>query len=116
MHGRIVLMNMSSCQGDWGTIQGRRISNSQQFEQIGVVPRDFEAFSLDSALGGFVLFEQIEGDAVEHGEVLSRVASAFAALILAEGHVSTQCSLFSMPQCWWITEFSRAASALRLVM
>ena len=35
--------------------QGRRISNSQQFEQIGVVPGGFEAFSLDSALGRFVV-------------------------------------------------------------
>jgi hypothetical protein len=67
--------------------QGRRISNSQQFEQIGVVPRCFEAFSLDSALGRFVLSEQVEGYAVEDGEVLCGVASAFAVKVFAKTHI-----------------------------
>ena len=47
-----------------------------------MVPCGFEAFSLDSTFGRFVLFEQVEGDAIKHGEVLSRVASAFVSLLV----------------------------------
>src|SRR5271165_106487 len=43
-----------------------------------------EAFSVDSALAGFVLFEQVEGDAVENGEVLGCVACAFAVVVFAK--------------------------------
>src|SRR5712692_9790407 len=64
--------------------QGRRISDSKQFEQIGLIPGGFEPFPLDPAFGGFVLFEQVEGNTVEDGEVLRRMACAFAAEVFAE--------------------------------
>ena len=38
-------------------------------------------------MGRFVLFEQIEGDSVEDGEVLCGVASAFAVQVFAEADV-----------------------------
>jgi len=33
------------------------------------------------------LFEQVEGDAVEYGEVLRRIAGAFAVEVFAEAHI-----------------------------
>ncbi len=42
---------------------------------------------MDAALGGFVLSERIEGDAVEHREVLRGMASAFAVQVLAEADI-----------------------------
>ncbi len=42
---------------------------------------------MDAALGGFVLFERIEGDAVEHREVLRGMAGAFAIQVLAEADI-----------------------------
>ena len=42
---------------------------------------------MDAALGGFVLFERIEGDAVEHREVLRGMAGAFAVQVLAEADI-----------------------------
>ena len=52
-----------------------------------MVPGGIEAFSLDSAFAGFILLEQIESDAVEHGEVLRGVAGAFAAEVFTEAYV-----------------------------
>jgi len=54
---------------------------------MGDVPSGFEALSLDSAFGRFVVFEQIEGDSIEDGEVLCGVASAFAVRVFAEADV-----------------------------
>jgi hypothetical protein len=42
---------------------------------------------VDAALGSFVLFEQIEGDAVEYGKVLRRVTCAFAVEVLAQANI-----------------------------
>ena len=33
------------------------------------------------------MFEQVEGDAVEYGEVLRRIAGAFAVEVFAEAHI-----------------------------
>src|SRR5664279_471156 len=68
-------------------VQGRRISDTQQFEQIGVVPSSFEAFSLDAALGGLVLSEQVECDTVEDGEVLRGMAGPFAVEVFGEADI-----------------------------
>ncbi len=57
-----------------------------------MVPSSFEAFSLDAAGGGFVLFEQVEGDAGNQREVLRAVACAFAAQVFAKLTSSAQCS------------------------
>ena len=64
------------------------------------------------------MLEQVEGDAVEYGEVLRGMACAFAIVVFAEADVErpVQCSLFSMPQCWRMDAFSRLASGFRLVM
>ena len=42
---------------------------------------------MDSALAGFVLFEQVEGDAIENGEVLGGVAGAFAVEVFAKADI-----------------------------
>ena len=42
---------------------------------------------MDTSLGTLVLFEQVERDAVEHGEVMGGMSGAFAIQILAEAHV-----------------------------
>jgi hypothetical protein len=76
--------------------------------RIGVVPRCFEPFSLDSALGRFVLFEQVEGDAIEHGEVLSRVASAFAVKVFAKTHIQHPVQF-----CLWFFLRKNHANGLR---
>ena len=70
-----------------GRVQGRRISNSEEFKQVGVIPGCIEAFSLDSALAGFLLLEHIESDSVEQGEVLRRVSGTFAAEVFAEADI-----------------------------
>jgi len=82
-----------------------------------VVPCGFEAFSLDSTFGRFVLFEQVEGDAIEHGEVLSRVSSAFAVKVFAKAHIEHPVQfVFDPPVLTNHAWFRRAASGLRLVM
>ena len=82
-----------------------------------MVPCGFEAFSLDSAFGRFVLFEQVEGDAIEHGEVLSRVSSAFAVKVFAKAHIEHPVQfVFDPPVLTNHAWFRRAASGLRLVM
>jgi hypothetical protein len=53
-----------------------------------VVPSCFESLSFDTSDtsgGRFVLFEQIERDFVDGGEVLSGVSCSFSAVVFAEG-------------------------------
>ena len=52
-----------------------------------MVPGGFEALSLDPSFGRFVLFEQVEGDAIEDGEVLRGVSGAFAVEVFTEAHI-----------------------------
>jgi hypothetical protein len=52
-----------------------------------VIPTSFEALAFDASSAGFVLLEQVEGDADEEGEVLRRVALPFAAEVFAEAHI-----------------------------
>lgn len=52
-----------------------------------MVPCGLESFAVDTEFAGFVLFEQVKGDAVEHGEVLRGVTGAFAAEVFAEGYI-----------------------------
>src|SRR5208283_2446869 len=52
-----------------------------------MVPGGVEAFSLDTAFAGFLLFKHVESDAVEQGEVLGGVAGTFAAEVFAEAYV-----------------------------
>ena len=52
-----------------------------------MVPSSLQAFAVDAEFAGFVLFEQVESDAVEHREVLCGVPGAFAAEIFAEAHI-----------------------------
>ena len=75
-----------------------------------------ESFSLDASLGGFVLFEDVECDALEDGEVLRGVAGSFAAKVFVEIHVQHPVQFVFDAQCWRTTEFSRRASSLRPVM
>lgn len=42
---------------------------------------------MDSELGSFILFEQVEGEPIDEGEVLRSVSSAFAAQVFAEGDI-----------------------------
>ena len=56
-------------------------------EQVVIVPTGLEAFSVDPAFGSLVLPEQVEGDAVEHGKILRRMAGAFAVEVFAEADV-----------------------------
>lgn len=58
----------------------------------------FEAFSFDSSLGRSLMLEQVEGDAVDDGEVLGSVASSFTAEVFVEATSSTQCSSKPSPQ------------------
>ena len=96
--------------------QGRRISNSQQFEQVGVVPCGIEAFSFDTAFEGCFLFEQVERDAVEQGEVLRGMASAFSVQVFAEAHIEHPVQLVFDAPVLADCSVQRAASGLRLVM
>ena len=52
-----------------------------------MVPSSLQAFTVDAQFAGFVLLEQVECDAVEHGVVLCGVASTFAIQVLAEADV-----------------------------
>jgi len=56
-------------------------------EQIGIVPACVELLAAEAALAGGVLFEEVQGEAAESGEVFGGIAGAGAALILAEDHV-----------------------------
>jgi len=56
-------------------------------EQVVVVPACFEAFAVHAELAGFALFEQVERDAVDDGEVLRGVACALAAKVFAEADI-----------------------------
>src|SRR5271163_1672266 len=56
-------------------------------EQVGIVPASFESFSVDAAFGGFMLLEQVEGDAVEYGKVVCGMARAFVVEVFAEAHI-----------------------------
>lgn len=49
-----------------------------------MVPCGVEPFPLDSSFGGFVLFEDVECDAVEQGKVLRRVSGTLSAEVFAE--------------------------------
>jgi hypothetical protein len=49
-----------------------------ELSKLEVVLSDFEAFSLDSAIGEFVSFEQVEGDGIGNGEVLCGAPCAFS--------------------------------------
>ena len=51
------------------------------------IPNGLESFSFDAEVRGFVLFEQVVGDAVEKGEVLGCVACAFAVEVFAKGDI-----------------------------
>jgi hypothetical protein len=64
-------------------------------QKIVIVPTGFETFALDSEFGEGVLFEKIEGDAVEQGEVLRSVLLPFAVEVFAEADIerpSAACS------------------------
>ena len=50
-------------------------------------PTGFEAFAFDSELRGFVLSEQVEGDAVEGGKILRGMACALAIQVFAEADI-----------------------------
>ena len=52
-----------------------------------MVPGGFESFSFDAELGSFVLPEQVEGDAVEEGEVLRGMACTFATEVFTETRI-----------------------------
>jgi hypothetical protein len=71
----------------WAKDQGRRISDSQQFEQVEMVPGGFQSFSFDATLERFVLFKQIEGDAIEDGEVLRRMSGSFSIQVFAKAYI-----------------------------
>jgi hypothetical protein len=55
-------------------------STSQYVEQVVVAPSAFEAAGFDAALGGGVLFEEVQRQATQDGEVLGGVAHPHAAL------------------------------------
>lgn len=50
-----------------GVDQGKRILtlSAEQSEQVVVIPCSGEAFTVDAEFGGFVLFQQVQGDAIE---------------------------------------------------
>ncbi len=52
-----------------------------------MVPSRVESFSLDSSFGRFVLFEHVEGDAVDEGKVLGRMACSFSAQVFSEADI-----------------------------
>ena len=64
-----------------------------------IVPPGFKTFAMNSEFGSFILFEQIEGEPVDEGKVLSSMTGTLAAQVFTEGASSIQWSLFSMPQC-----------------
>jgi hypothetical protein len=69
---------------------------------------------VDAAFGGFVLFEQVESNAVEHGEVLCGIARAFVVEVFAEADIEHPVQLTFDAQCWRMAPFSCAASGLIL--
>ncbi len=81
-----------------------------------VIPVGFEAFAFQAEPGSFILFEQVEGDAVDEGKSCAEWPARFLLASSPKATSSDQCSLFSMPQCWRTAEFSRAASGRRLLM
>jgi len=52
-----------------------------------VAQAGFETSGFDPALGRCILFEQVQGQAAQNGEVLGRRADSDPALILAKGHI-----------------------------
>ncbi len=52
-----------------------------------MVPSSLESFAVDTGFTDFVLLEEVEGDAVEQGEVLRGVTGAFAAVVHAESYI-----------------------------
>src|SRR3954467_4483262 len=66
--------------------QGRRILIPKKSENKVVVPTCNEAFTTNAELG-FIVFEQVEGNAIDQGEVLGSVTSPLSALVFMEGNV-----------------------------
>ncbi len=56
-------------------------------QQVIIVPACFESFAFDSEFAGFVLFEQVAGDAVEQREVLCGMTGVFAVQVFCEADI-----------------------------
>ena len=80
-------------------LQDQRISNSQPFDQIGVIPSGFEAFAFDAAFERSLLFEQIGRDMVEQEKFCAELPARLQLCSSPKATSSNQCSLFSMLQC-----------------
>lgn len=68
----------------------------EQLPEIGFTPTGLESFGLDAELGG-VLLEARHGDVAQHREVLAGAGLAYAAVVLAEGHVEAPVQLVLDP-------------------
>ena len=71
---------------DTRTQLSARLQTEQGFEVVGA-PAGLMVFDVQARLGGLFLFEQIQGDAPQDGEVLGLVAYADAAIVFVEGHI-----------------------------
>ena len=52
-----------------------------------MIPCGFEAFSFDAAFETRLQLEQVQGDAVEQGEVLRGISGSFTAQVFSKGHI-----------------------------
>lgn len=59
----------------------------EDFEQVVIVPASFEASGFDPGFDRFILFEQVQSDVAENGEVFGAMILAQAVMILLKGHV-----------------------------
>jgi len=59
-----------------------------------------KALSFVAEPGSFVHSEQVEGDAVENGEVLCGISGAFAVRVLSEADMEGPVELVFDTQCW----------------
>ena len=60
--------------------------SEQRFKVIGA-PASLKSLDVEAGFGGLFMFDQIQCDASQDGEVLGAVADANAAIVFGEGHV-----------------------------
>ena len=54
---------------------------------------------MDAAFGSFLLFEQVDGDMAQDGQVFGSLILADPTVVFVQATSKTQCRLFSIDQC-----------------
>jgi len=87
---------------------GERIVLSQDFEEVVVVPTGFETIGFDPRFDGSILFEQVEGDMSQHGEVFGTMILAQLILIHLKGDVQNPIQSIFDPEVLRIRRSNRS--------